>query len=229
MPQAVAIVRHARRSRPVTGDRENARLVAALRAQDPAVARPLFRRFAPTISRLLRGTLGPQTPIDVAVDVVLLCVFHRARRLQPRSDLRQFIVGATARVARGELRQPSQARLLLPRGWRAAQRRAARAATAPEHQALMRFYQILDRLNAADRIAFVFHDLEGLVVRDVAAALGSTTVVTRRQLERVRRTVHDGIRRDPFLRELHRRSNRRHLKTRTAPADPLLITGVRKM
>jgi DNA-directed RNA polymerase specialized sigma24 family protein len=95
-------------------DREDARLVAALRAQDPAVARPLFKRFAPTISRLLRRTLGPQAPIDVAVDVVLLCVFHRARRLQPRSDLRQFVVGATARVARAELRPPAL-RLVSPR------------------------------------------------------------------------------------------------------------------
>ena len=70
----------------------------------------------------------------------------------------------------------------------------------------MRFYRILDRLNAADRIAFVFHYVEGVVVRDVAAALGSTTVVTRRRLERVLRTVHDGIRRDPFLRELRGQS-----------------------
>lgn len=196
MLQAAAIGRHARRSRPLMRDRENARLVAALRAQDPAVAHPLFKRFAPTISRLLRRTLGPQAPIDVAVDVVLMCAFHRGRRLQPRSDLRQFIVGATARVARGELRQPTRRRLLSPR--------AAPEATAPDDQAVIRFYRILDRLNAADRIAFVFHYVEGVVVRDIAAALGSTTVVTRRRLERVLRTVHDDIRRDPFLRELRR-------------------------
>ena len=197
MLPAISIVRDARRSGPVMADGEDARLVAALRAQDPAVARPLFKRFAPTISRLLRRTLGPQAPIDVAVDVVLLCVFHRARRLQPRSDLRQFIVGATARVARAELRPPAL-RLVSPR--------AAPEAAAPEHQAVMRFYRILDRLTAADRIAFVFHYVEGVVVRDVAAALGSPTVVTRRRLERVLRTVHDGIRRDPFLRKLRGRS-----------------------
>lgn len=197
MLQAAAIVRQARRSPPMVRDRENSRLVAALRAQDPAVARPLFKRFAPTISRLLQRTLGPQAPIDIAVDVVLLCVFHRARRLQPRSDLRQFIVGATARVARAELRHRARPWFLSPR--------AAPEATAPEHQAVTRFYRILDRLNAADRIAFAFHYVEGVAVRDVAAALGSTTVPTRRRLERVLRTVHDGIRRDPSLRELRGR------------------------
>jgi len=194
MLQAAAIVRQPRRSPLRGGEREDARLVAALRAQDPAVARPLFKRFAPTIIRLLRRTLGPQAPIDVAVDVVLLCVFHRARRLQPRSDLRQFIVGATARVARAELRQRARPRSLSPR--------AAPEATAPEHHAVMRFYRILDRLNAADRIAFAFHYVEEVEVRDVAAALGSTTSLTRRRLERALRTVHDGIRRDPSLREL---------------------------
>ena len=189
MIQAVAIVRDARRSRVVMRDRENQRLVVALRAQDPTVARPLFKRFAPTIARLLRRTLGPQAPIDVAVDVVLLCVFHRARHLRPRSDLRQFIVEATARVARAELRQPAQPR-------------AAPEDMAPQHEAEMRFYRILNRLNPADRIAFVFHYVEGEEVRDVAAALGNTTVMTRRRLERVLRTVHDGIRRDPSLRAL---------------------------
>jgi RNA polymerase sigma-70 factor, ECF subfamily len=175
-----------------TNGRENARLVAALRDQDPAVAAPLFERFAPMILRLLRQTLGPRAPIGCGVEVVLLCVFHSARRLRPRSDLQRFIVRATARVARAELRKQ------------------ARPPAAPEgpsskRQAVVRLYRILGRLNAADRIAFVFHYVEGVQLRDVAAALGSTTAATRRRLDRALRAVHDGIRCDPLLRELRGR------------------------
>jgi DNA-directed RNA polymerase specialized sigma24 family protein len=200
--QAVTIVRAARRSRPVAAARENARLVSALRAQDPAVARPLFERFVPTIYRLLRRTLGPEAPIDVALEVVLLCVFHRARRLQPRSDLRQFIIRETARVARADLRRRARPSSPPPRGWRPARPPAATDAAAPAYQAVMRFYRTLDRLSAANRIAFVFHHVEGIEARDIAAALGETAVVTRRRLARVLRTVHDDIRRDPVLREI---------------------------
>ena len=59
-------------------------MLAALRAQDPAVARPFWECFAPTIFRILRWTLGPQAQIDDAAEVVLLCVFERGRRLRPR-------------------------------------------------------------------------------------------------------------------------------------------------
>jgi DNA-directed RNA polymerase specialized sigma24 family protein len=194
MVQTVAIALPARRSRRGAGEREDTRLVASLRAQDPAVAGPLVRRFVPTISRLLRWTLGPKASIDVAVQVVLLCVFHRARSLKPGSDLRPFIVRATARVARAELRR-TRAGSPSRRGWRP-------ALPAPERQAVERFYRILDRLTAADRIAFVFHTVEEVEVRDIAAALGDTALVTRRRLARVLRAVHDGIQGDRVLRRL---------------------------
>src|SRR6185503_2499608 len=97
--------------------RRSAELLAALRAQDPAVARPLWHHFAPTVFRILQRTLGPDAPIDDAVQVVLLCVFNRGRRLPARSDLKQLVMKVTARVARGELR-----RRRLP--WRPEGRRA---------------------------------------------------------------------------------------------------------
>jgi RNA polymerase sigma-70 factor (ECF subfamily) len=166
------------------------------------VAGPLCERFAPMVARLLRRTFGPQAPIACTVDVVLLCVLERARRLQPRSDLQRFIARATARVVRAELQRRARASSLPPRRSRAARPRAACGMKVREHDAAVRLYRILDRLNAADRIAFVFHFVEGVEIRDVAAALGWTVLATRRGLERVLRAVDDGIRRDPVLRRL---------------------------
>jgi DNA-directed RNA polymerase specialized sigma24 family protein len=201
MRHAAAIVRPPRRGSPVANDRERARLLAALRAQDPNVAEPLFQRFAPLIFRLLRGTLGSPARLECAVAVVLLCVFHRARRLRPRADLGQLILRVTADVARAELRQQTPQSPSFRRGWRVARPVVARG-TVREHQAVPRFYRILDGLNAVDWIAFVFHHVEGVEVHDVAAAVGGTISATRRRLERVLRTIHDGIRRDPLLREM---------------------------
>jgi hypothetical protein len=42
-------------------DPDDAELLAALRAQDPAVARPLWQRFAPHIFRMLRSQSGNLT------------------------------------------------------------------------------------------------------------------------------------------------------------------------
>jgi RNA polymerase sigma factor (sigma-70 family) len=178
---------------------ERARLVAALRAQDPAVARPLWDRFAPRTFRVLRRTLGPGARIDDAVQVVFLCVFHRGRQLRPGADLGRFVLKVTARVAKAELRRSTLRRVLpIPRS------RAARArdSSKSEHEASKRFYRILDRLSAADRIAFVFHHVEHIDVRVVAVAMGATVAETRRRLRRALRQVFDGIERDPVLRAL---------------------------
>ena len=82
-------------------------LVQLLRAQDPAVARPLWDRFAPLVFSLLRRTLGSRPSIEDAARVVFLCVFRRGRRLRPDSDVRQLVLETTARIARAELRHPN--------------------------------------------------------------------------------------------------------------------------
>jgi RNA polymerase sigma factor (sigma-70 family) len=171
-------------------------MLASLRAQNPAVARPLWQWFAPPISRLLRRTLGPQAPIDDAVQVVLLCVFRRGQRLRPDADLRQFVLRTTARIAEGELRGRAFRRLL-----------ASRPRAQQERESVYRFYRILDRLPPRDRIAFIFHRIEGLELREVAGALGEAPVRTRRRVQRTIEKVVDAIERDPTLATLQRSGN----------------------
>src|SRR4030095_5978425 len=101
------------------GREPRAKMLASLRAQNPAVAGPLWHWFAPPIHRLLRRTLGPEAAIDDAVQVVLLCVFRRGPRLRPNADLRKFVLRTTARIALGELRgqaSPRRAPSLAPAG-----------------------------------------------------------------------------------------------------------------
>ena len=95
---------------------------------------------------------------------------------------------------------PPRSRFLSPRGWRPARPRAAPEATAPQHQAVMRFYRILDRLNAANRIAFVFHYVEGVVGTGRRRRAGQHH--GRDQAPAGTGAAHGphGIRRDPLLR-----------------------------
>ena len=185
------------RAATIGPDREADELVTALRAQDPAVARRLWQRFAPMLFRILRCTLGPHAPIDDAVQVVLLCVFRRGRRLRPRADLRQLVLKVTARIAQGELRRR-------PLRWlvRALRPRAAWShdLSRAEAESVLRFYRILDRLSARDRVAFVFHHVEGLDVREVGSAIGASHGETSRRLRRGLQKVADGIERDRALR-----------------------------
>jgi RNA polymerase sigma-70 factor (ECF subfamily) len=187
-------------------DRATHALLAGLRAQDPTVAGPMWRQYAPTVFRMLRRTLGPVADIDAAVQVVLLCVFHRGRRLGPRADLGQLVLRMTARIAQGELRQRPSRRPARSRS------RAGRAPNAGdgggnETDAVHRFYRILDGLSAPDRVAFVLHYIEGLDARAVAAATGASAARTLRRLRRSLQKVADGIEGDETLRLIGRTGN----------------------
>lgn len=192
---------------PIASDRGQRSLLAGLRAQDPGVAGPLWHLYAPLVGRLLRQALGPQAAVDDAVQVVLLCVFHRGRRLRPRADLRQLVLQITARIALGELRRR-------PVRWLAAlaRVRAGRASRAGDRAArddnsVQRFYRVLDRLSAPERIAFVFHHIEGLDAREVAAATGASAAQLAGRLRRGLIKVADGIEDDPALRQMARLGN----------------------
>jgi len=166
---------------------ETASLVAALRVQDPLAATALRRRYAPLVFRILGRTLGPGTRIGETVHVVLLCVLDRGPRLRLQSDLRRVVLAATARVAQVELRRRPPVGNL--------------GAGARQDQVL-RFYRILDRMAAADRIAFVLHRIEGLDSREVAAVMGASSARTNVRLRRGLRQVFDGIVGDPVLSRL---------------------------
>jgi RNA polymerase sigma-70 factor (ECF subfamily) len=187
----------------IAPDRTTHALLAGLRAQDPAVAAPLWHEYAPSVFRMLRRALGPDAAVGDAVRVVLLCVFHRGPRLGPRADLRQLVLRVTARIAEGELRRR-------PVRWLAAASRA-RGAGKPMRDAALspadavgRFYRVLDRLSAPARIAFVLHYIEGLDVSEVAAATGSSPARTLRRLRQSLGKVADGIEDDEQLRLIGR-------------------------
>jgi RNA polymerase sigma factor (sigma-70 family) len=179
---------------------KSADMIAALRAQDPAIARPLWECFAPTVFRMLRCTLGPQGRINEAAQVVLLCVFERGRRLRPSANLRRFVVRVTARIARIELRRRRVSWFLLPSRSRARRRTEVEGRCHPVAAATLHFYRIIDRLSALDRLAFVLHYVERFEVREVAAAIGASAVQTSRRLRRSLSKVMKGIDGDPALR-----------------------------
>jgi hypothetical protein len=79
--------------------RETATLLAALRAQDPAVIRPLWERYSALVFRVLRYSLrSAQVSVEAAAQEVFLQVFRWGPRLQPGSELKMFVVRAITRT-----------------------------------------------------------------------------------------------------------------------------------
>jgi hypothetical protein len=88
--------------------RETAKLLAALRAQDPAVIRPLWERYSALVFRVLRCSLRePEvSSIQAAAQDVFLQVFRWGPRLLPGSELKIFVVRAIARTVERLSKRP---------------------------------------------------------------------------------------------------------------------------
>ena len=181
---------------------ETARLLMALRAGDEAVARPLWLRYAPSVTRIIRRTLGPRAAIDQVLHQVFCLVFHEGRRLEQGADLNLFVLRAVARAAQAFLRRRVLRWLRsVARSRRRVDASAGFAAPQPT-ESVLRFYRVLEHLGARDRVAFALHFIERLNIREVAAAIGESPVRAARRLRRCLATVLVGIKGDPVLTRL---------------------------
>jgi RNA polymerase sigma-70 factor, ECF subfamily len=164
---------------------DDATLVHKLLDQHPHAARLIWQRFAPMVHRILRRSLGPDEDVEDLAQEVFMCVFQKASTLREPQALKAFVITVTAFTARGELR----------RRWSRRWLRRQRPQTGPgelvanqdieSREALRRFYDILDRISAQDRTAFVLRYIEGMPLEEVAAALEVSVATAKRRLTRV--------------------------------------------
>jgi len=178
---------------------DDAELARALIERRPGAPAALWGRFSPMVHRMLRRMLGPGHDVEDVVQDVFLCVFQKVGGLREPRALRAFVISVTALTARYELRRRWVGR------WVRLGRDPDRPDTRVFHpdpearQALVRFYDILDRVKPADRTAFVLRFIEGLELAEVAAALDTSLATAKRRITRVWKRVSLLVERDPAL------------------------------
>jgi RNA polymerase sigma-70 factor (ECF subfamily) len=178
-------------------EQDDASLARALMADDPRAPRVAWQRFAPMVHRILKRTLGPGADVEDLVQEVFLCLFDRVKTLREPKALKAFIIAISAMMVRAELRRRRTRRMF----WLdVAAPTTPSVHSDPEgREALVHFYQILDRLGAQDRTAFVLRFMEEMELTDVASALHTSLSTTKRRLARVWQRVALLVERDPAL------------------------------
>lgn len=177
----------------------DAKLARALMAREKDASKIAWARFSPMVRRIMRRSLGPERDVEDAVQDVFLCVFDKVPTLRNPAALRAFIISVAVRTLRYEIRRRRvRSWLRLTGDTETPDLRVVHPDT-DSREALVRFYRILDRINARDRTAFTLHYIEGMEVPDVAAALGVSVPTTRRCLARARERLVLFAGRDPLL------------------------------
>lgn len=183
-------------------DADEFTLVRGLVAGDPRASREAWRRFGPMVRRVLLRTIGPESELEDLSQEVFITFFDRVKTLRDSRTLTAFIMAITTFKIRHHLRWRWLRRwLVLPGQVEKLELRTFQP-NAEAREALVRFFKILDRLNAVDRTAFMLRFVEELELRDVAAALNLSLATTKRRLTRTWKRLAALVRTDPGLADL---------------------------
>ncbi len=185
------------RTAETQGDLDLARRCAG---GDAGAQRQLFRDQRSRVHRTLYRILGSNADMEDLVQDVFLEVFRSLARFRGEARLSTWIARITTRVAMnyiGRRKPPAQSLDALSAEVEAAGPSAEESALARE--AAERLYRALERVEAAQRVAFALHVIEGLPLREVAEITESSLVATKSRVWRARREIEKRARRDPLL------------------------------
>lgn len=187
---------------PSADDGDAALVVAARQGETNACFR-IWSKYAPFVSRLVRGYFGPHSERDDVAQEVFLRVFSRIDELRDPNALRGFIAGICLGVARNM-------------GRRARVRGAPRPALddddeRPEvpmpgiedeaRQALRHLWRLLDAASVEDRSLFVARYVERMDMHDVAEAHRMSMGTAKRRVTRMTQRIEAAMAADAVLSE----------------------------
>jgi RNA polymerase sigma-70 factor (ECF subfamily) len=179
---------------------DDAALVAGVRAKELGAAGRMWDRYVSLVRRILRRILGPIDVEDVVQDAFLR-LFRDLGSLRDPCALRSFLIGITLHVAKSELRRRRARRWLLLSDHGAVAGLAGMA-TDEWHEpraAVLRLYQVLDRVSDERRTVFVLRFVEGLELAELSAVLDCSLATTKRRVADAARRVCFLAAADPLL------------------------------
>jgi RNA polymerase sigma factor (sigma-70 family) len=168
--------------KPTSREIGDVELAEALGAGEGWALAEVWRRFAPMVLTMAARALGSRAEADDVAQEVFQRVFRKAGTLREPSALRSFVFSFAVRVLKTELRARRA------RAWLTFHRSEVVPDVGTElvdleaRDVLRRFYALLDRLSARDRLVFAFRHLERMTVEEVAGHLELSVSTVKRSL-----------------------------------------------
>jgi RNA polymerase sigma-70 factor (ECF subfamily) len=180
-------------------DNNETLLVRAAQAGDAAAFTALFRRHVDRVRTHLTRLIGPIVERDDLVQQVFLALHRSLGVFRADARLSTFLHRITVNAAYDHLRtrqrrrveplDPADLDALLGPGLDARTRAEARAD-------LRRLFELLERLTAKKRIAFVLVAVEGLTLAEAAALVDADEDTVKQRVRAARRELEAHLERD---------------------------------
>lgn len=184
------------RNRREVGDADLARGLAAGQAW---ALNETWHRFAPMVLTMAERALGSRSEAEDLVQETFCRVFRTAHKLQNPDSLRSFVYSVAIRALRSHLRS----RRL--KAWLSFH--SPETLTDPRYctldvetrDLLRRFYGLLDRLSARDRLVFLLRRVEAMTVEEIAATMEISPSTVKRSMAHASERLSRWVECDPGL------------------------------
>jgi RNA polymerase sigma-70 factor (ECF subfamily) len=175
-------------------------LVARVRTGEPGAAGRMWDRYASLVRGILRRMLGP-VDVEDAIQDAFLRLFRDLGSLRDPAALRSFLIGITLHVAKSELRRRRAKRwlLLFDDGVIAEPEALAADEWDEPRAAVLRLYEVLERISDERRTVFVLRYVEGLDLAEMSAVLDCSLATTKRRVSDAAKRVCLLAASDPLL------------------------------
>ena len=174
-----------------------ASLVRGLIERDPQAASRFHRQYARLISQLVWRLLGADSEHDDVVHQVYVNILGSIGSLRKPASLDSWVTGVAINTVRREIHRRKFRRLLhLVPDY---QDRDLAAARPEKELALCRFYELLDRLGANERIVLLLHLMEGYSLGQIASLLHYSTPTAKRRFQAGKRRFLELAQTEPLL------------------------------
>jgi RNA polymerase sigma-70 factor (ECF subfamily) len=177
----------------------DATLVAALLKGNERAAGIIWQRYAQTVRRALKRSLGPDQEAEDLLHDVFIEFVKSASKLDQLLNLRSYLISIAYRRAGMEIRKRKVRRLVSLTATGNVPDVPSRHGNQDEVRALRALYTILDTLSTRDRLVFVARHVEGMQLDETAEALGISQATAWRVGKATFQRVMAKAQRDPAL------------------------------
>lgn len=159
----------------------------------------VWHRYASMVLRMAQRALGSRNDAEDLAQEVFYRVCKRAPSLRDPSTLRSFVYSIALRVLKTALRYRRLRRWLSFEAPDALVDVAYRTSDVESRETLRRFYVLLDRLSARDRLVFMLRQVESMTIGEIATVMELSESTVKRSFTHAAERLSHWVQADPVL------------------------------
>jgi RNA polymerase sigma-70 factor (ECF subfamily) len=186
---------------PVAREATDADLARALSAAEPWAVGEVWRRYAAMVLTMAERALGSRSDAEDLAQDVFCRVCRLASTLRDPNSLRSFIYSIAIRTLKTALRYRRLRRWLSFHPPETLVDLRHSTLDVESRDLLVRFYVLLDRLSARDRLVFVLRRVESMTIDEISTAMALSESTVKRSLLHASRQLSRWVQAEPGLAE----------------------------